>query len=59
MKKQELIKNLENIIEKIKSLGNDDIVIWAYDHYGYPEDGDWIVMDGKFELDEKNCLNII
>ena len=59
MKKQKLIEGLEKIIEDLKNSPNDDIIIWAYDHYGsYPEDGAWIVMEGKFELN-KNQLDII
>lgn len=34
MKKQKLIEGLEKkIIEDLKNSSNDDIIIWAYDHY--------------------------
>ena len=59
MKKQKLIEELEKIIGDLKnSPSDDDIIIWAYDHYGScHEGGAWIVMDGKFELN-KNQLDI-
>ena len=57
MQKKDLIENLENIIRELKNAGdeNDNVVIWAYDSsYGC-----WITMDGKFELDDNNNLNIL
>lgn len=58
VKKQDLIRNLEEIIEKLKNLNSDDIVIWAYDPTNNEDGGgSWIVMNGKFELNE-NQLDI-
>ena len=61
MQKRGLIENLENIIRELKNAGNenDNIVIWAYDSSYSDEGGCWIAMDGKFELDERNNLNIL
>ncbi len=59
MKRQKLIENLESIITKLKNCENDDVVVWAYDP-AYDEcGGSWIVMDGNFEIDDKNHLNIL
>lgn len=59
MKKQKLIENLENILTKLKDCENEEVVVWAYDPTYNEDGGSWIVMDGNFEIDEKNHLNIL
>jgi hypothetical protein len=60
MKRQKLIENLENILSELKNSNKEEVIIWAYDP-SYNEDGSgaWIVMDGNFEMDDKNNLNIL